>query len=194
MKPEITPKDRNPKIDTLRLILSLECNLHCTYCCNNIPEIKETFKPVHLNDINFRLYENVCISGGEPLLNIDLLKKVLKLIPRERVNIILYTNGKLLTRRIFDMLYEYGVEHISIGLHTTSPIGFVESILDEYYGTYADGRIRLRFNLNEEYKKYNGYLEKKLSQSHYTDLKYWKMNDCTRDNEEIFILKGKDDE
>ena len=184
------------EIDTLRLLITLECNLHCKYCCNNIPEIKEKFKPIHLNDVNFRIYENICISGGEPLLNIPLLKKVLGKISYNR-NVILYTNGKLLTRYIFEMLEGHGVNNISIGLHTTSPINFVEHILSEYKESRADGRIRLRFNLNEEYKKYNGYLEKKLSDSHYYLLKYWKMNDCERDNEDIFILKGtniEDDE
>ncbi len=56
---------------TLRLLLTLDCNLTCQYCCNNISEINSKFIKKKLDDINFDAYSNVCISGGEPLVQLQ---------------------------------------------------------------------------------------------------------------------------
>ena len=65
------------ELDTLRILVSLKCNLHCSYCCNEQWSIAKKFEGCTLNEIDFAPYKNVCISGGEPLLFVNRVFEVL---------------------------------------------------------------------------------------------------------------------
>ena len=78
--------------DTLRLILFLQCNMKCSYCCNEQEQFSSQFIEMYFKDIDFSKYKNVCLSGGEPFLRKSILYSVMYKIPRSK-QIFIYTNG-----------------------------------------------------------------------------------------------------
>ena len=96
---------------TLRLIITLDCNLSCSYCCNKIPEVNSKFITKRLEEIDFEQYEAVCITGGEPLL---VFKKYLEIYLEVPLGtpIYLYTNGLLLKESRVGYF-----DGINIGIH-----------------------------------------------------------------------------
>lgn len=98
---------------TLRLLITLDCNLSCSYCYNRLPEINSKFTKKRLEDIDFTQYEVICITGGEPLLKRNLINNLFNSeVISWKHSIYLYTNGLLLKDsdiQIFD--------GINIGIH-----------------------------------------------------------------------------
>jgi len=82
-------------MNTAKIITTWNCNLACPYCCNEIVEVRDSFKPITLNELSMTDYRDYEITGGEPLLDIDCLCRVLLSIPHGR-NKYLYTNGTIL--------------------------------------------------------------------------------------------------
>ena len=120
-------------IDTLRLFykkfklkyfwifLTEKCNLHCSYC---FYKYKDNSTTIHIKD--FYAIMNILpmekdsefvISGGEPLLEFNLVKKIIKRVRKcYPLNyILLQTNGILLNKDIIQTLRKYNV-NIEIGL------------------------------------------------------------------------------
>ena len=146
---------------TLRLLLTLDCNLTCQYCCNNISEINSKFIKKKLDDINFDAYSNVCISGGEPLVQFNKFYEVFQIIPLE-IPIYLYTNGLLLN--INKASYFNG---INIGIHYKEQL---KEILTKNPTllSYKGLRLCVQDIHKEEY----------LPNIPDKYIKTWKMNDC----------------
>jgi len=97
------------------IITTPECNLCCEYCCGKSfsePESKLKFEPVpskpeySLNELNSFLKKDldkpvsVIFYGGEPLLNIDFIKKVMDSQEKYKTvkNFLIQTNGTLLDK------------------------------------------------------------------------------------------------
>jgi uncharacterized Fe-S cluster-containing radical SAM superfamily protein len=78
---------------SLRLLVTLDCNLGCGYCCNNRPEVKSQFKKK--SEIDYGQYKDVCITGGEPFLDKEYLFNILDEIPDD-TTFYLYSNGLLI--------------------------------------------------------------------------------------------------
>lgn len=166
-------------IDTLRLVVSWECNLYCTYCCNEIPYFRQQFRPLSLDSIDFEKYANVCVSGGEPLLDLSLLENVLGRIPSDKT-VILYSNGTLLNKENAKMLERSGVKHVNIGLHFP---GSFSSLIKNCTEAVSETSLKVRFQAQDLYQE--------ALVKAYPDLsfRFWKMNDCDRANEERVFLK-----
>ena len=90
------------KIDTLRLLLFWECNLSCDYCCNDIPEVRASIKQISAENIEAKKYENICISGGEPFINPDIVLSVAEAFHDK--DVFIYSNGLLLTDELLDYI------------------------------------------------------------------------------------------
>jgi len=163
-------------IDTLRVLVTWDCNLRCSYCCNNIPAIRRNIVPTRLEDICWDKYSAVCISGGEPLLRPDLVLKVCNAAKGKKI--ILYTNGTFITKLHPVILEEWGVSAINVGLH--AKVHMEDTILDVVEATECTS-LSIRFHVAEGYAHL---------QQRYPTLKFkvWKMNDCERDNEDRVIL------
>lgn len=171
--------------DTLRLILFTECNMHCSYCCNEIPEVNTRFEKKKFRDIDFSKYENICITGGEPFLKKDILYQVLDKLP-DAVNKYIYTNGTLIDD--VDMVALYGLalrrnlKCINIGLHLIQQLRNIINI-EEY--------LPVRFMLQD--------IKKELFLAEYPDrlneanIKTWTVNECTMPNEDWVLLDLEDD-
>jgi len=72
------------------------CNLKCNFCDTKLDycDKKTVFELV--DEINsFNDYHSLSITGGEPLLQIDFLKDLLKLIKKQKQKVYLETNGTL---------------------------------------------------------------------------------------------------
>lgn len=67
--------NNNTMKDTLRLLITWECNLKCTYCCNEIPSVREGIEEIVFVDYvaSLKNYSILCVSGGEPFLDKKLL-------------------------------------------------------------------------------------------------------------------------
>ena len=115
-------------------ILSEACNLACSYCFENAQNCsfdtdKIMSEEIATKSINFfekmlTLYnstdeeKDIIFYGGEPLINYDVLLKILKEIKKRKdhnklwnnVSMSIVTNGVLLTEKIIKTLHEYGVE------------------------------------------------------------------------------------
>lgn len=165
--------------DTARIVLDWKCNLHCSYCCNNIPRFREQFRTVKLGDIDFSKYSVVCITGGEPLLEPTLILAVCERIPVSTTTV-LYTNGTHLTCMMAATLAGWGVNALNIGVH--DPKTF-EHIIKNTCGSIGALPLAVRFHIQDIYKDTG-------LETRYPGVKfhYWAMDECDRDNEDRFVL------
>ncbi len=168
-------------IDTVRLVIDWRCNKDCSYCCNNIPELRRQFKHVFVDDIPFHKYKTICLTGGEPLLCVA--DTVYALAKAKRWNSSIYavlnTNGTLLTRKNARLLEKYGLDAINVGLH--DPKDFKDIVKKCNRAVKGTG-IKIRYNVQDCYeddlrKKFPGIT-----------IKAWRMNECDRDNEDRYTL------
>lgn len=116
----------NKKISSVTLMLVQECNLRCKYCYGEDGEYHD--KGVMSQDVAFGaidfLVENsdserlsVIFFGGEPLLNLSLIKKVIsycrdkELFTYRKFDFTMTTNGTLLNDEVENYLIE---NHVSV--------------------------------------------------------------------------------
>ncbi len=72
------------------------CNLKCNFCDTELDCYKEKTTSELFNEINsFGDCHSLSITGGEPLLQIDFLKDLLKFLKKQKQKIYLETNGTL---------------------------------------------------------------------------------------------------
>lgn len=164
-------------IDTLRLIMTLDCNLNCPYCCNKQEQFSSQFRKARFTDLDFTLYKNVCITGGEPFMHKLDLVSLIRRIPRDK-NLIIYTNGLLVD--CYDSAYLRTIPNligVSVGLHGLDSITKVRRL---------EKHLPVRFCIQDIY--YEECLKLYPDRVNPSNLKGWKMDDCNRDNEDRVIL------
>jgi len=72
------------------------CNLKCSFCDTKPGSYEKKTAPELLDEIDtFEDYHSLSITGGEPLLQIDFLKDLLKLVKKRKQKVYLETNGTL---------------------------------------------------------------------------------------------------
>ncbi|MBU1078317.1 MAG: radical SAM protein [Spirochaetes bacterium] len=108
--------------NNLSLILTLQCNLHCDFCPVKIKNLSLNFNTAG-KAIDFFLSlpgkkKRIKFFGGEPLLEIDLLKKIVlyaesqaKKLKKE-ITFVLPTNGTLLSKDILTFLQDHKIDLI----------------------------------------------------------------------------------
>ncbi|MBO7719341.1 MAG: anaerobic ribonucleoside-triphosphate reductase activating protein [Methanosphaera sp.] len=103
------------------------CDLRCKYCHNPQLLKNEKFTPWELEEVfdavdeNIDFIDAIVISGGEPLLHVDIVKKFIKKAKNENLLIKLDTNG----------LHPDGVRKVIKSLDYVAMD--IKAPLDEYY-------------------------------------------------------------
>lgn len=157
---------------TLRLLLFWECNLTCSYCCNEIPEVREGILPIKKEEIDFTKYDNVCLSGGEPFLQPELVFEMLSIIPND---VYIYTNGIKINKDIEGKLSNFkNLKGLNIGLH-------YPKTFNKLIGKLNNNPL-VRFHAEDIYEN------KLKNEFPHSTFKFWKRNDCEMSNEDIRIL------
>lgn len=116
----------NPAIPIYRILVTTACNARCSYCFEE--GIRFESMDIQTADalVSFILKESRDFSkikiqwfGGEPLMNINIIKYITKKLDKDFQGDIIYsiiTNGSLLTRNVARELVELGVKKAQITL------------------------------------------------------------------------------
>ena len=102
----------------LLIEITLNCNSQCIYCYNSKKKdnmeinIEQFLLPA--NFINKQNFNQVVITGGEPLLEYNKLKKIFDHYKGEMKEQVLITNGLLLTQKRINELIESGMTKLCI--------------------------------------------------------------------------------
>lgn len=81
-----------------RVILTDKCNLDCSFCCMKDKKIHDSFLNTNALNIAMMGYDEIGITGGEPLLELEKLVQFICLVKyfNPDTKVYLYTNGVLL--------------------------------------------------------------------------------------------------
>ncbi len=116
----------------LYLAVTLDCNLRCIYCYARGGESKEYMRFTTARKVMEKYYDDnlkVQFTGGEPLLNFKLIKR---LAERYNAKFSVQTNGTLLDIEKIEKLMELGV---TVGVSIDGP-----PKVNDKLRPYADGR------------------------------------------------------
>ena len=102
-------------IRNIVMLVSNNCNLRCSYC-----QIEENMEQEQMIDMSEEVAEKalnllkknslstqrktITITGGEPLLNVDIVRFIIEKVRKEFENtrIVIFTNGSLVTKELAD--------------------------------------------------------------------------------------------
>jgi uncharacterized Fe-S cluster-containing radical SAM superfamily protein len=168
-------------IDTICALVDWKCNLKCSYCCNEIPRFRNQIKPIAFADIDWKKYPNVCISGGEPLLFPERVKRIC--VAALDAYKILYTNGVFLTEGMADDLSRWGIAAVNVGLHVEKSF---DVLIKRICYNVRYQNFNTRFHVRNIYRP---LVYKWEAQG--INFRYWKMGDCDRPNEDRVIITDR---
>ncbi len=165
-------------IDTIRIIISLKCNMHCSHCCNKKERFNSQFQEKKFSDIDFSMYKNVCVTGGEPFFYRNRMFSVLDKIPQDK-SIYIYTNGTLINDLDISLLLHYtNLKCVNIGVHTLKQLERVNKNLER--------KLPVRFMARDIYcNKLLMMYPERLSKD---NLKSWAIDQCDMSNEDWVLL------
>lgn len=166
-----------------RVLITTECNLKCSYCCNKIKEVQDSFKMTTMDQFveNANKYTDINISGGEPLLAQDKLRNLINLLYiKTYANIWLYSNG---LPSIDDVTIESlrRCNGINIGCHDNFGILKYKVL----FLRYAVGYEKIRLQIEDV--KYSDEIKDFCTKNN-INVKLWKRNDCFATEEDRFII------
>lgn len=111
------------KITTANISLTNQCNFNCKHCSVDagkkqenelsLDELKGLFSD--LNEIGIT---NIELSGGEPMLRVDL-PEIIKFAKNLKFRVKILTNGSLLSKEKIGLFEELGLDEIAISLDGT---------------------------------------------------------------------------
>jgi pyruvate formate-lyase activating enzyme-like uncharacterized protein len=149
-----------------RIILTWQCNRQCPYCCNDIPQIRDSFRPITLEALLTSRFDEYALTGGEPLLDPARTFRIARMLHHNRPNAILhlYTNADRLTDELIDGLDWSIFDGISVGIHDDDP---EEAFLKNLYE--LDKRVPVRLKVPERLRGRDLILD---------NIVYWQLDDC----------------
>ncbi len=118
---------------SLRVSLTAECNLSCTYCVPEKRCISDPLEELSGQEIlqaiklitDIQGIEKIRLTGGEPLISAKLSEILPKLAIYGYKDISLTTNAQLLENKI-DFLKECGIKRLNVSLDTLDPGRFYQ--------------------------------------------------------------------
>ncbi len=98
-----------------QVVLTDRCNLSCEFCCMKQEEVHDSFESMTAFNIAVIGYDEIAITGGEPLLEPEKLVQFICLLKyfNKDAKIYLYTNGCLLQSEIAATLKIAGLTGIN---------------------------------------------------------------------------------
>lgn len=110
----------------IRIQITAQCNHHCRHCfasSNDKTAVDELNDAEFLNIIDEIARENlraISITGGEPLIRLGLVYKILERLRNHPAIITLNTNGWFLTKNVAGQLAEAGLDIVQISLDSSN--------------------------------------------------------------------------
>jgi hypothetical protein len=165
-----------------RLITTLRCFRDCGYCVNKQPIIKQAIKIRDLKEI--KDYEVVCITGGEPMLDVTHTLNVIKKLRKQNPNVIVYLYTALMNSGTYEVMKR--VDGIHYTLHKGANMNDVmdferfQWLLPEFPG--KSFRLYINDQVDKPMQIYPSYWTRIRSEP-------WIENCPLPKDEELFILK-----
>jgi organic radical activating enzyme len=110
----------------IRLLLTEECDRNCSGCCNHhIKPTSEITTSEFLKGVEETHYNEIILTGGEPLLFPEKLKELLKeifVVVEPNVKIILYTAHIKNLIEVVDSFLEYMIDSVTLTIHEQSDV------------------------------------------------------------------------
>lgn len=104
------------QINKLFVYLNNYCNLNCKYCFYNSKPTSKlsiySFKKALNIFIKHAKQPSITILGGEPLLNMYELKKILKISSSKKIPITVFTNGTLIDKNYKKLVNKYNLNTV----------------------------------------------------------------------------------
>lgn len=173
--------------DTVRLIITRNCNRDCPDCCNKQTSVIDAAE--HISDLaSLQDYKVICITGGEPLLKTQRTIKIIQQLRKfnPRVTIFVYTAAYKNTK--YNKYLITWVSGIHYTLHYPLAVGDMlhfykfQTRITEYprksFRLYVDSRIDTPVMI----KPYVW---------HRVEIKAWQKECPLPENEKLFIYEGE---
>ena len=129
-------KSPTPKLQKIVMQLTTKCNANCNFCMNGgcktdlIPFQQEKYKNIISNITGGRVknveLETIAFTGGEPLLEKDLLLDLAKFNMARGLKTFLISNAILMDYKLAQELYSSGVKSSRISLDTNSEVKYAQ--------------------------------------------------------------------
>ena len=131
-----------------RLIITMDCPRKCPGCCNEYPSMKALMQPVRLDQL--AEYDEVMITGGEPMLYPERIKTVVAALRSQRKERSIFMYSALYRAEFWELL------PLLDGVHYT--IHENPSIADIHGFDYFQMGIR-----NNPHGSYRLYIDQRVS-------------------------------
>ena len=156
-----------------RVVLTDRCNFDCEFCCMKDKKIHDSFLNTNASNIAMMRYDEIAITGGEPLLELGKLVQFICLLKyfNKNAKVYLYTNGILLKSETAAMLKIAGLDGVNWSPHS--------------YPTKQDKQIMtfihiclipVRILIQDKFTIYDDILQYALDNS--MQIKQWMIGDC----------------
>lgn len=154
-----------------RVSLGWDCNLECPYCCNERNDTKASFIPATVKDILSKHYDEIRITGGEPLLMCGKLGLLLGTLIdyRQHPLIYIYTNGLLLRHWQGEVLKAANVTGLTVGWHGK----ISEKLFDWEVKRKVEKSLPIRFLIQDV-----DYTDELQQLTRRNEVRLWHMDDC----------------
>ncbi len=156
-----------------RIVLTDRCNLDCSFCCMKEKDIHYSFINQTALWIAQQRYDEIAITGGEPLLELEKLVQFICLVKyfNPDAKVYLYTNGILLKSETARILLTAGLDGINWSPHsypslpTKETMTFIHACL-----------IPIRILVEDKFTIYDNILQYALNNR--MQIRQWTIGDC----------------
>ena len=183
---------------SIRILVSEECNYTCSYCCNNLPSVRSSFKELSTSDVAVAVsaYDILVITGGEPLIdeNIEATEGLAEMGKALGKTVIVYTNlshmpTSLLARVVDGWTVGYHAEETDVFTFSARFLNLVKEIKKEI--GQSDREVTVRVNVAQDFEGIE-ILGSLIGEKYIFP---WILDDCDRSEiEDIYILKQDEGE
>ncbi|MEI8339365.1 MAG: 4Fe-4S cluster-binding domain-containing protein [bacterium] len=185
----------NNQNNIARLIITFTCNRACQGCCNSYSSILN--RAEYIDDVSeISGFNSICLTGGEPLLNIDSTINILQAVKIKCPNSKVYLYTAFFTERVNEILDM--VDGIHYTLHAEANLKDIEDF----------EKFQSLISIRSNEKSFRLYIDSRVKHAVSIKPNIWKRLEIKRwlteeellllqpeglpPNEKLFILKEKE--